>query len=677
MSRSFGGTRNATVLILVLAAILVPLAIWLLGPSLYIGGVTPLADPGARLLVIVIAYALLLITLGAAAVGRRQQDRDMLSALTDVAPRSASPRREASLAMPRRRSNRASRTGSARPVQEVDSVLALLRQNRFGGGPRRGIYQLPWYAVIGPRSAGKSAVVDQLGLMKAFDGMPSAAEGGWRWLLAEEAVLLDLDGRFTVCDRQPEIDRAAWLGLLGHLRRRRRRRPLDGIILVLSLPDLMTRTERQRADLARILRQRLHEAGDTLRQALPTYVVLTQADRILGFREYFRGFDTGERKAVWGYTFPAEPAHAAHLRRGLGEAFAGLIHRLEAHILDRVQRDEDPLRRGRSFAFPRQIATLAPIVSDFLQTIFQTSRFAHTAWLRGFYLASAQQKGTAHDVTLTRTLGRFGIPPATPIDDVESSRSFFLAGLFDGVILPERGLGARKVAPMGAVAWIAGTAIGVAAVAYLVLAFVVAEQSEQQSAKLGEEAVAQYRHDLQGVDLAAVSNPDPRPIAPALAVLGSLPRQLEALPNGRPPLQPFAPGRKIATTATAAYRVQLDRLLLPRMILRVEAAMRTHIASANSLRALLPIYLGIGGRKPLDKAVVQRWFATQWSADFPKPQDTALRAQLDADLRALLDRPFAPPPLDRPLVNLARKTLDTASPAQHAARAPAGRDHAL
>lgn len=675
MSRSVGGIRIATTLILLLAAILLPLAIWLLGPSLYISGTAPLADPGTRLLVIVAAYALLLIVLGIVGLKRRQRDRAMLSALTETSHRR--DRTEATPTTPRRRSNRMGRTGPARPLRELDSVLTLLRRNRFGEGSRRGIYQLPWYAVIGPRGAGKSAVVDQLGLMEAFDGMPAAAEGGWRWLLAEEAVLLDLDGRFTVCDRQPETDRAAWLGLLDRLRRRRRRRPLDGLILVLSLPDIMTRTERQRAELARTLRQRLHEAGDRLRQALPTYVVLAQTDRILGFREYFRGFDAEERKSVWGYTFPAEPTDAAHLKRGLAEAFGGLVRRLEVQLLNLLQREEDPLRRGRSFAFPRQIATLAPIVSDFLQAVFQSSRFERTAWLRGFYLTSAQQKGTAQDLTLTRALGRFGIPPATPIDDVESTRSFFLGRLFDGVILPERGLGARKTAPASAFARIAGTAIGVAACIYLVLAFVAAERIARQSEKLGEESVAQYRHDLQDIDLAAVSNPDPRPVAPALAVLSGLPQQMDALPGGWLPLQPFAPERTVAAAATVAYHVQLGRLLLPRLILRVEAPMRSQIASPDSLRTLLPIYLGMGGQGPLDKEAVRRWFTAQWRTDFPGSGDSALRAQLDDDLRALLDRPFSPPSLDPSLVDLARKTLKAASPAQHAAQAPANRNHAL
>ena len=667
------GSRAITGLILVFGIIVVVLLIWLLGPSLDIGGAAPLRDPGARLLVTIALVAISLAAFGTITLLHRQRDAVMMRGLVEAVPQRV---RDTAALKPRRSSDRRVTIRPGGLLRELDHVLTLLRRHRFAGGSRRGIYQVPWYLVLGPRGAGKSDLIDSLGLTDAVDEPPHAQEG-WRWLLAEEAVLLDLNGQFLVDDRDGGREHSMWSDLLDRLRRRRRRQPLDGVLLVFALPDLATRTTGQRAELARAIRRRLQEMAEKLHQALPVYVVLSQADRILGFREFFLGLDTEERQSVWGHTFAAEAWNAAQMKAGLSEAFTGLVRRLDMRLLDRLQRERDPLRRGRAFAFPRQIATLSPILSDFLQAVFQPSRFASAPRLRGFYLSSARQHGIAEDITLARGLKRFAIASATPIAEVDSQRPFFLGRLFDGVILPERGWGTGKSKPLDAMARVAAAAVLAAATIALVPMFFSAARIARDSAVAGETAVANYQQALERLDLTKVGNSDPHQATAALAALDALRARLHTVADAAPlPVTLFAPQAPVATAGADAYEAQLDRLLLPRLLLQIEAAMRADLGSPATLETVLPIYLGLGNQGPLDRNATRQWFAMQWNAVFPGQANAPLRTELDRALGALLTKPFATFPLDPSLVDDARRVI-TAGNAGHAQLLLVGHDHAI
>ena len=86
------------------------------------------------------------------------------------------------------------------------------------GSASRGayLYQLPWYAIIGPSGAGKTTALLNSGL-----GFPTAVAGEYRalrgqpntpncdWWFTDEAVLIDTAGRYVTQDAgSPRTPRA-------------------------------------------------------------------------------------------------------------------------------------------------------------------------------------------------------------------------------------------------------------------------------------------------------------------------------------------------------------------------------------------------------------------------------------------------------------------------------------
>src|SRR5438046_7290278 len=110
------------------------------------------------------------------------------------------------------------------------------------------------------------------------------------------------DWSSDVCssDLDPGSDARSWQEFLALLKKYRSRRPLNGIILTVSVGDLLTLTAPGRDAQVAAARRRLDELGHELRIRLPVYLLVTKCDLMSGFTEYFDDLTPAGRKQVWG-----------------------------------------------------------------------------------------------------------------------------------------------------------------------------------------------------------------------------------------------------------------------------------------------------------------------------------------------------------------------------------------
>ena len=114
--------------------------------------------------------------------------------------------------------------------------------------------------------------------------------GGTRncdWWFTDEAVFLDTAGRYTTQDSDPNSDSEGWKEFLTLLATYRKRRPLNGIVLTISVQDLMTQGDADREAHVEAARRRLNELTQELHVQLPVYLMVTKCDVVPGFMEYF------------------------------------------------------------------------------------------------------------------------------------------------------------------------------------------------------------------------------------------------------------------------------------------------------------------------------------------------------------------------------------------------------
>jgi len=557
---------------------------------------------------------------------------------------------------------------------------ALAKLRAAAGNKRDYLYSRPWYVIIGPPGAGKTTALLHSGLRFPFVEQAVKGVGGTRNLdfwFADEAVLVDTAGRYTTQDSDATIDAAGWTSFLALLKKSRPAQPINGIIVAIGV-DLLVGNDCAAIDAhASAVRRRLVELRRTLETAVPVYLIVTKADLLAGFDAYFDDLDIEGRRAVLGATLPyADGRPTAEALANAFDTSAQAIHDRQAR---RLFEEVDQRRRGMMLGFPAQLRSLRARLMRFAEGAFVAGDDA-PAQLRGFYLTSGVQEGAPLDRILA-AMGDVYDSPAGGVVETRS-RAYFLNRLLTEVMFPEAGLvstdlRAKKRQRAQMVATLA--AIGIAT-ALVLAAWGVSYVRNRtfQNALAERAALAERQLRDAGVDLVQVREDDAdlRAAIPALETLRTLPRGYAERRAGGPPLlMTFGLyQRSLSNQAEETYRAALRRIMLPRLLLRLEAVMKADGSDPMRLYEPLKVYLMLGQQGPMDAKAVKAWVTTDWAEElYPGADSQAERVALTRHLDALLeDRDLAAawpgrkPPLDAALVTTARAAVQTLSLADRA-----------
>jgi type VI secretion system protein ImpL len=331
-----------------------------------------------------------------------------------------------------------------RLLQSIERLRSS--QARKGRRSSDALYALPWYLVIGQPAAGKSTMLYHSGLNFPYadrEGVRVAGLGGTRncdWFFSSEAVLLDTAGRYM--QSQEEADK--WRAFLALLRRYRPRRPLNGLIVAVSVQDILAADAQERERLAKRLRERIQEVHDLLELRLPIYLVFTKCDLVPGFTDFYRRLDARTRGEVMGTTF----AHEDFARSDWGQRFAQALDELLAHwqaVADRQLVDQDiqvTRRDASAYRFPLELAALGSVLRAFVEALLRANPYQSAELLRGVYFTSALDGAEASVSEHARRVSeRFSLAaqPGAQAGTAQA-QSLFINGLFQKVIVPDQHL---------------------------------------------------------------------------------------------------------------------------------------------------------------------------------------------------------------------------------------------
>ena len=559
-------------------------------------------------------------------------------------------------------------------AKRMASALAGLRQ--ASGGKRDYLYSRPWYVIIGPPGAGKTTALLNSGLRFPFSDAALKGVGGTRNLdfwFADEAAMVDTAGRYTTQDSDAIADSRAWESFLGLLRRHRPLQPINGVLVAIGLDELM-KADRITLDAhASAVRRRIAELQRTLEVAAPVYVLFTKADLLAGFVEFYEDLDVEGRRAVSGATLPWGTPATAQSLAGEFDLFAQSV---SGRMSKRLQEEADARRRGLILGFPSQVEALRSRVLRFLEGAFLAEGAAQ-APLRGFYLTSGVQEGAPLDRILSGMAQVYDQPQVTAPGQ---GRAYFLNRLLHEVVFPEAGLvqSDPKAKRRRQVQLTAGfAAIGAVVALTLILWTIsfVQNRSLQDKLLAGAQGV-QQEFKSTGVDPVEVreSDPDLEQSLSILRALKDLPRGYGSK-RGAPQFMTFGLYQNgHARAAKQAYLDALQRVMLPRVLLRLERYLQDNQKDALSIYEPLKTYLMLGGQGPLDTKAAKAWIETDWASSAYAGADREdTRKELGQHLDALLadkdlGRSWAgrQAPLDGALIASARQAVQTLSLADRA-----------
>jgi type VI secretion system protein ImpL len=617
--------------------------VWFVGPLLAVGGVAPLAGEPARW----IAVAAVLVLASAYVLWRTAQAGRINRRLMDglAGPAETAAPGDAAAAAPGAKEVEVITERFARAVALLKRRRVGTKGSRFGGRPY--VYELPWYVIIGAPGAGKTTALVHSGLQFPLEaqigGKMIRGIGGTRncdWWFASDAVLIDTAGRYTTQDSNRAADRGAWLGFLDLLVRYRPGRPINGVLLTLSVSDLLTADPAKRLAHARELRGRIDELHARLGIRLPIYVMVTKTDLLAGFIEFFADFDKDERAQVWGVTFPYDTDETSDdpLARMPSDLVA-LEQRLDECLIDRLQAEYDRDRRAAIYAFPQQWRVLHQALLELLPVIFGEGRDGPRPFLRGLYFTSATQEGTPMDRAIGGLARALGLSGRIVLPARSSAKAFFVTRMLRDVVLKEAGLAGTNLRWQRRRALLAWGLTG--ATACLVVAVGVLSGHAYRNGQAQLAAIAD-RVTVLGRDVAAAKGTPATDLAALLPPMQSLrtlvppsdtttgpwPAWLDVRLNG---------AEMLGAAAHDAYERLLKDAFLPRIAARLEDRLRAGDRDhTDRLYEDLKAYQMLFGGKNFDRAALRAFLSADWDLNLPASVSAADRDALRQHLDHLL-----------------------------------------
>lgn len=341
-------------------------------------------------------------------------------------------------------------------------AMQRLRERLPGWNARYGV---PWYVLVGEEGSGKTTIANTLGGIGA-EVVQDNEDYSPRWLLLDQAVLIDIPGRAFLASQRPAPgadkqethkllrgadDRTAWHSFLRLATHHRPRQPLNGIVLTISATELLQaaadpeRPERMAriAELARRLDDVQHFTG----LKLPVYVLVTRCDAVSGFTSYSR-------------MFFEQAAFRAAGRNGSGELEDGLFGWSNPHLLDKafsaswvdeafddvndvlLRYQLEMLAESRTTAaaddvllFPFEVQSLRGPLRSVLDRVFRTTAYHGPHLLRGIYFCGRENPGEQQPVA-SNAIATLATPPA--LLHAQPGRLLYIRDLFQFKIFAEK-----------------------------------------------------------------------------------------------------------------------------------------------------------------------------------------------------------------------------------------------
>jgi len=640
--------------------------IWFLGPSLGFARIRPLAPEFNRMIVIAVIFTLWLLKLLWTTYRAKQKNQAMLAKLGEDSPPHLSS------------DELSSQEELGHLSEQLKAALSALKDTKMGKD-KQFLYQLPWYIIIGPPGAGKTTLLSNSNLhfplSDKFGKDALRGVGGTRncdWWFTDDAILLDTAGRYTTQDSNAKLDQTAWLGFLDLLKEHRKQQPINGVIIAVSLSDILQQTQQERLKHAKNIRQRIEELHQQLTISFPIYIMFTKADLVAGFNEFFDDLNKTTQEQVWGMTFPLDQASAQKANQAKADnhigfdtglfktEFALLEQQVHRQLLQKLEHERNLKRRQALYIFPQQFSSLQPLLSEFLEVSFKHSNFQHNTLLRGVYFSSATQEGSPIDRIMGSLAHQFGIGRQSINRFSAKGKSFFINHLLSRVIFAESGLAGTNLKLKKKIQWLQSVA-GITTLVFSLLIIMIWFNSYHNNQKI----IVDYQREVEQVKQLLAKSSTQSDLVTQLPLLNKVRQLTASYTDNKTPLAwsarwGLSQRQSLAEKMDVKYIQLLRRILQPHSKQLLEELIRKNQNDAGQLFSLLKVYLFLAGQAPQGTnipSVEADWNKNQ-RAD---PEDSQLDKHFMALLRQSSSEHFS---LNKALVQQSQRILENSNMSQ-------------
>lgn len=303
-------------------------------------------------------------------------------------------------------------------------------------------HQLPWYLIIGNEKSGKGSLIENSGLdfpleLTQYDSSLAKINNKnfFQWNFTDSAVLFELRGKLLKLDN--ENIKTVWSALLENIVKIRSRQPINGIILVVSFEDIMSKNEDALYENALELRDILLDIQRKMKIKFPVYTVISKMDKLYGFSDYFQGLNEKERDQIFGFTV-LDYENVNGLTEQLDGSLVNLKKELGNLLPDILSQSNSYNGTARAFTFIHELDAFEERLQFFMESVFKQSAFDQTPPLQGIFFTSALQGEQFYSHLMNEIQVASGVKfELKNKDDEGVNKKYFIKSLFKQHILNE------------------------------------------------------------------------------------------------------------------------------------------------------------------------------------------------------------------------------------------------
>lgn len=530
----------------------------------------------------------------------------------------------------------------------LSEAMRIVKSSTIYKNKQTAGYELPWYLLIGASGEGKTSMLENSGLefplninYEKRSVSETDATQTFQWYFAEHAIFIDMPGTYISSNRGEE-EIALWEAFLKLFSKKRWKRPINGIMLTISVEMLLEKNENELAQYAKDLRDRFDEIAYAFKSNIPIYLLITKTDKISGFTEYFSDISDEEKKEVFGVTFEEE-TESIDTSIILPELEA-LFRRLNSTVLDKVNKEWDTGARTKILLFCNEFSSFFETLNKFIEIGFSQTRYRKPLMLRGIYFTSVS---SSNKTPLTQEFEVSSVAAMAP------HKGLFIEKLLKDIIFPEADIikmdtnykKNQRIKHIGAI---------VASI--LIVAFATSYWVQDYNSRL--DFINHSSKELIAYDKkrdALTSENDFKDIVALLNKIYQLKNENSAnLENNMWQIAYFKVADRNAIVEKL-YKEALESILLPRVAAFIEGQIVASVGDYDLTWESTKAYSMLNDEKHRNSDFLKAWLATGWSHLYPNMNAT--QNDLNMHFANLLSYGFKPYTLNDSTLNIARKQL--------------------
>lgn len=274
------------------------------------------------------------------------------------------------------------------------SIKILKKHSVLHNGTKVVLKKLPWFLLIGTSGSGKTTLLANSKVHFLFEKkikpegqkliIPTHQHDMW---VTHNAIIFDVPGNYlSYKEKIASVSSKLWRHFLGIIKKFQSKKNLTGIIVALSLSDILDK--QNVADFTETLKKRMQELQRKFGKQLPFYFTITKCDLLPGFLEFFSDYGSDELSQIWGVPLIVDEANDSVVNVFIAR-FNALISQLNKQLITRLHQEPNPHAKFFVKELPLQLEKLKNEFSEFLRVLtIKKEIFC----LKGIYLTSALQE---------------------------------------------------------------------------------------------------------------------------------------------------------------------------------------------------------------------------------------------------------------------------------------------